>query len=278
MKTTISAIALLSGALVPAVALAQDAGTNAGMQIANNGAPKNGVPACASCHGSRGEGNAASNFPRIAGQPKAYLAHQLVAIAEGARSNPVMAPIAKAMTPQQIDAVSAYYASLPAGPAAAEKQPSGQDNKRGEALATVGDEKLGVQACVNCHGPGGTGEPPTYPYLAGQYKAYLIAAMGEWKNGTRKTDPSTQMNMIAKRLSDSDIAALASYFASQPPPQLARASMPAKAGPGAQGSQARTTPAGGTGTEQGAATSGGSQGPGGGGAASGAGPSGQPEK
>ncbi|WP_052452579.1 c-type cytochrome [Noviherbaspirillum autotrophicum] len=283
MRTVISAIALLSGALLSATGLAQDARGNAGMQIANSGAPQNGVPACASCHGAKGEGNAASGFPRIAGQPKTYLAHQLAAYAGGSRNNAVMAPVAKALTQQQIDAVATYYATLPPAAPAASAQASGQDDKgdkgdkRGQMLAAVGDEKLGVQGCVNCHGPGGAGEAPTYPYLAGQHKSYLAAAMGEWKSGARNTDPSMQMNMIAKRLSDSDIAALAAYFSSQPPSQLDRGNTPAAAVPSAQGTQAGTAPVRGTGSEQGAATSGGSQGPGGGGAASGSGPSGTPK-
>lgn len=279
MRTFISTFVLLARSLLPAAGYAQDAHGNAGMQIANSGAPKNGVPACASCHGANGEGNAASGFPRIAGQPKTYLAHQLAAYGSGSRSNAVMAPVAKALTQQQIDAVVTYYAALPAAPPE-RAQASGQDDKgdkRGQTLATVGDDKLGVQGCVNCHGPGGAGEAPTYPYLAGQHKTYLTAAMGEWKSGARNTDPSMQMNMIAKRLSDSDIAALAAYFSSQPPPQLHRGNAPATAGSGAPGTQADTTPVRGTGSEQGAATSGGSQGPGGGGAASGSGPSGTPK-
>ncbi|WP_242489804.1 c-type cytochrome [Noviherbaspirillum cavernae] len=213
-------------ALIPAIAVlcapalwaqtpppAAPAGGNAGMQIANSGAP-NGVAACASCHGAQGEGNAAANFPRIAGQSQTYLARQIKSYADGRRDNAVMAPIAKALDEQQINAVAAYYAGLqpPSTPAPAPVP------KRGQQLATVGDDKIGVQGCVNCHGPGGTGEPPGYPYLAGQHHGYLVASLTAWKNGTRSTDPSQQMNIIAKRLSDSDIAALAAYYAAQPAP------------------------------------------------------------
>ncbi|MES2538829.1 MAG: c-type cytochrome [Pseudomonadota bacterium] len=201
-----------------------------GQQIANSGAP-NGVAACASCHGAQGEGIAASNFPRIAGQPKNYLAKQLMTYASGSRNNPIMTPIAKTLTPQQIGAVSAYYATLaPASAAgtAAEKTAS-QVMQRGQVLAHVGDETIGVQACVNCHGPGGTGEPPNYPYLAAQVEVYLSAQLKEWKSGARQTDPSLQMQTIAKRLSDNDIAAVAAYFAAQsaPPAAARRVNVPA---------------------------------------------------
>ena len=248
-----------------------------GAQIANKGA--NGVAACAGCHGARGEGNNTSGFPRLAGQPRAYLAHQLASYANGSRNHPVMGPIARGLTTQQVDAVASYYAGLsaPAISSTATSAPSVQVLQRGRVLATVGDERLGVQGCANCHGPGGAGEPPTTPYLAGQSASYLSTALAEWKSGARKTDPSTQMNIITKRLSDSDIAALAAFYAAQPAPvpETQRIAVPARPGStGATSTTGRATPSQGIGTEQGQPTSGGSQGPGGGGAASGSGPSG----
>jgi cytochrome c553 len=273
IRTLISAASLV---LASGAACAQTGNTpGLGAQIAMQGAG-NGVAACAGCHGAQGEGNAAGGFPRLAGQPRAYLSRQLAAYTDGSRNHPVMAPIAKAMTKQQIDAVAGYYAGLSAPVAKPAAPPAVQVFRRGETLATVGDDRLGVQGCANCHGPGGAGEPPTYPYLAGQSANYLSAALAQWKSGARNTDPSTQMSIIAKRLSDSDIAALAAYYAAQPAPapETQRIATPARAGrQGAAGSSGTMTGTG-TGTEQGAPSSGGSQGPGGGGGASGSGPSG----
>jgi cytochrome c553 len=281
MKTLAIFLAALSAAAAASAvpAAAQDK-NNAGMQIANNGAG-NGVAACASCHGAKGEGNAASNFPRIAGQPQSYLAHQLASFANGSRNNPVMTAIAKNLSQQQIEAVSAYYAGL-AAPSSPTAAPPATQQKRGQTLSTIGDEAVGVQACANCHGPGGSGEAPNYPYLAGQHAAYLKASLTSWKQGTRNTDPSQQMPQIAKRLSDADITAVSAYFAAQPAPAPAAqrvvipvgsAARPAT-GPAAPQSRGPSTPVQGVGSGQGAATEGGSQGPGGGGAASGSGPSG----
>src|SRR4051812_47056938 len=73
----------------------------AGSTIAQSGA-QNGVTACVGCHGAQGEGNAAAGFPRLAGQPQAYLLRQLNAYVNGHRGNPVMGPIAKAMQQQQM--------------------------------------------------------------------------------------------------------------------------------------------------------------------------------
>lgn len=197
----------------------------AGASVASQGVASAGVPPCTSCHGAGGEGNAAAGFPRIGGQPRAYIRRQLDAYADGTRSNPVMMPIAKNLTPALRDAVAAYYSTLEApAPAASE----GKANARGAQLSAVGDEAKQVQACANCHGPEGRGAPPSYPALAGQHPTYLVAALKEWKDGSRKTDPSGQMPSIAAALDDADIEALAQFFASKPsPPADARLARPA---------------------------------------------------
>lgn len=267
---------------VPPAAAEPLGNPQAGQQLASAGG-QNGITACVGCHGAQGEGNAQSGFPRIAGQGEAYLAGQLAAYAKGTRTNPIMQPIAKAMNAQQMRDVAAYYASLGEAPdaSAAAAGPAGGtaaagNMERGRALSEIGDDSKEVQACANCHGPGGLGRQPVYPYLAGQHAAYLTAAMGEWKNGARTTDPSGQMAHVARQLGDDDVAALAAYYSAQPaPPSGAKlvnipagssqhpAVMPGPGAPGPTGPGGTTVRA--TGTEQGAPTTGGAQGPGGGG-------------
>jgi len=75
--------------------------------------------------------------------------------------------------------------------------------------ATLGDNELRVQACQNCHGPGGSARPPYTPYLAGLDREYLRGELLAFRSGARRTDPSGQMNFIARHLSEADIAALA---------------------------------------------------------------------
>jgi len=257
----------------------------AGQQLASAGG-QNGITACVGCHGAQGEGNAQGGFPRLAGQGEAYLARQLTAYANGTRVNPIMQPIAKAMNAQQMRDAAAYYASLGDAPDAAAGVPAagvpaagkagGGNAERGRVLSEIGDNSKEVQACANCHGPGGLGRQPVYPYLAGQHAGYLTAAMGEWKNGNRKTDPSGQMPHVARQLADADVAALSAYYSAQPaPPSAAKlvnipagssqhpAVMPGPGAPGPSGPGGGTVR--GTGTEQGAPITGGAQGPGGGG-------------
>ncbi|MEO7578945.1 MAG: c-type cytochrome [Massilia sp.] len=287
----------------PAAAAAALGNAQTGQQLATAGTP-NGVTACVGCHGAQGEGNAAGGFPRIGGQSAYYLAKQLGAYADGSRVNPIMQPIAKAINLQQMRGVAAYYASLgggagsakaasdgpakaasggsaPSGGAgasakagAAPKGKAGSSQGRAEQLSSVGDESKQVQACANCHGPGGMGQPPVYPSLAGQHANYLTATMTAWRDGTRKTDGSGQMPHIAKQLGDADVAALSAYFSAQPVPEpagkmvnIAAGSVqrPAVAAQSGAGPKAAPTGASGTGTEQGSPLTGGGQGPGGGG-------------
>jgi hypothetical protein len=54
--------------------------------------------------------------PRLAGQARVYLHKQLDDFASGARLSDWMAPVARALSDEQRDAVAAYYASLYAIP------------------------------------------------------------------------------------------------------------------------------------------------------------------
>jgi cytochrome c553 len=169
-----------------------------------------GAPACAQCHAFNGASDGSGAFPRLAGQSSYYLSKQMRAFASGVRVNAVMSPIAEALSSDDIADVSAYYAGvsapfppLPAGDATL--------IKRGEELAQVGSAAKDIQACDNCHGPGGTGEPPAIPYLAGQYERYIAFELQMWQRGFRKSSPEA-MAQVAMRLDDQDIAALAAYY------------------------------------------------------------------
>ena len=81
-----------------------------GAKIFKNGIAANGVPACASCHGSDAQGNGA--FPRLAGQHADYLIAQLEGFKSGTRANaPIMNNVAHSMTREQIRAAATYAAS-----------------------------------------------------------------------------------------------------------------------------------------------------------------------
>jgi len=71
------------------------------------GQSKSGV--CQSCHGP--DGNSPSpQFPRLAGQHPDYLVRALTDYRNGQRKNPVMAPFAANLSPQDIEDLASFYA------------------------------------------------------------------------------------------------------------------------------------------------------------------------
>jgi cytochrome c553 len=168
------------------------------------------VPACAQCHAYNGGSDGSGAFPRIAGQSPSYLAKELRDYASGVRLNAVMAPISKALSSDDILDVTAYYASINA-PYLPLASPNPALIKRGEQIAKVGDAARELQSCDNCHGPGGAGEPPAIPYLAGQYARYIAFQLTMWKRGFRNNSPNAMAD-VAKRLDQREIDAVAAYF------------------------------------------------------------------
>jgi cytochrome c553 len=169
-----------------------------------------GAPACAQCHAFNGGSDASGAFPRIAHQSADYLVTQLRDFASGVRTNALMSQIAHDLPRNDMVDVAAYYASLDA-PFIPLKSADPDVIKQGELLATVGSAERGLQSCNNCHGPGGAGEPPAIPYLAGQYAQYITFTLHMWQQGLRKNSPES-MEVVAKKLNESDIAAVAAYY------------------------------------------------------------------
>jgi len=181
-----------------------------------------GVPPCAQCHAFNGSSDSSGAFPRIAGQSFSYLAKQLREFASGIRSNALMSPIAKMLSPDDDADVAAYFADIEA-PFPPLKSADPALIKRGEELARVGSAVRQIQSCDNCHGPGGTGEPPAIPYLAGQYAPYIAFQLTMWQRGFRKSSPES-MAIVAKKLDAQDVAAVAAYYqqARAPAKQIAK--------------------------------------------------------
>ncbi|MGD8587385.1 MAG: c-type cytochrome [Chromatiales bacterium] len=184
-----------------------------GKQLAMQGNGKGAAP-CVGCHGADGGGNAAANFPRLAGLDGDYLAKQLQDFISGTRNNPIMQPIASALSKQEIDDVAAYYASLPLPQRSTQAQAVTSDS--GKQLVELGDWNSVVPACIQCHGPGARGVGMHFPALAGQHAGYIESQLQAWRQGTRKNDPNQLMKGVADRLDDSQVKAVSAYLASLP--------------------------------------------------------------
>ena len=66
--------------------------------------------ACAACHGDKGQGVAPN--PALAGTPAADLVKMLKDYKSGAKANPIMAALAGSLSDQDMEDLSAFYASL----------------------------------------------------------------------------------------------------------------------------------------------------------------------
>lgn len=203
-----------------ALAAPQD-GAGARLAAAGDGAR---VPACSACHGTKGQGMSAMGTPRLAGLDPVYFTRQIADFAAGTRANATMAPIARALSADQIRALALYYGSLPkAAPLLVGLAPTKLRRAPGAELAERGAWARGVPACAACHGMDGRGVGANFPPLAGQNAAYLANQLQAFKSGTRAGDPQGLMRGIAARLTEAEIAAAAGYYA---PGQAAEAAPP----------------------------------------------------
>lgn len=86
-----------------------------GEKIYRGGNLETGVPACAACHGAKGEGNNLAKFPRLSGQHADYTLVQLKKFKTKARSddpNSIMQDISQRMSEDEMKAVSSYVSGL----------------------------------------------------------------------------------------------------------------------------------------------------------------------
>ena len=82
-----------------------------GKQIVLHGNGNGALP-CAACHGADGQGKPSAGAPALAGKPAANIVMALNMMAAGQDGTGLMPSIAAALTPDERQAVAAYFASL----------------------------------------------------------------------------------------------------------------------------------------------------------------------
>jgi cytochrome c553 len=181
--------------------------SNVGVAAGTAEAGQTKAVVCQACHGATGN-SANPDWPSLAGIGADYIADQLKNFKEGKRNNPVMMPIASALTPDDMADVGAYFdTQVNTG---LEADPSYW--KAGEKLYRGGDKARGIPACMACHGPTGRGnEPAKFPALRGQHSVYVVKQLTDYASGARNTGPNGIMPTIAKRLSPDDMRNVAAY-------------------------------------------------------------------
>jgi cytochrome c553 len=162
---------------------------------------------CVACHGANGN-SPNPEWPNIAGQHAPYIFKQLQAFKAGERQNPLMTPIAKTLSEDDMADLAVFYSQQTATglEAPADKVEQGQRLYRG------GDEQNQIAACTGCHGPRGKGNPTAlYPAIQGQHATYVAAQLRAYRAGTRQTDQNQIMRDVARTMSDAQIDAVAAY-------------------------------------------------------------------
>jgi len=171
-------------------------------------AGKTKAATCIGCHGADGN-SLLPNTPSLASQHPSYIAKQLHDFKSGERVNAVMAGMSAALSDQDIEDISAFFASLPpvAGVANEEDLELGRNIFRGGVTAA------GIPSCSGCHGAAGKGNPAAaWPALAGQRADYTKLQLETFRSKERANDPNAMMRSIAERLTDKEINAVANYI------------------------------------------------------------------
>lgn len=175
---------------------------------------------CVSCHGEHGN-NEIAMFPKLAGQNAGYIVNQLKAFKSGERKDPMMEALAMTISENDMVDIANYYA---------EQKISGEhedvlntDEKRNEHDAMIrqggdlyrnGDLQREVSACIACHGPRGEGnQPASFPALRAQHADYLVKALTDFKTGKRANHSENMMHMIAGKMTEAEIKAVATRIA-----------------------------------------------------------------
>jgi cytochrome c553 len=163
---------------------------------------------CAACHGVDGNSMITTN-PKLAGQHPEYLAKQLTNFKSGDRKNPVMSGMAATLSAEDVANVAAYFSAQAAKPGSTKTNTAGS---LGEKIYRAGNAANGVPACASCHGATGAGMPSQFPRLGGQHADYVVAQLKAFNMGERANDNAKVMRMIAAKMSDADMAAVADYI------------------------------------------------------------------
>ncbi len=163
---------------------------------------------CASCHGA--DGNSANpEWPKLAGQHAKYIVKQLADFKAGRRENAMMAPMAAGLSEADMANVAAYFSSQTMSLGEADPALVGL----GEKIYRGGNKATGVAACMACHAPNGMGNPAAnFPRLAGQHAKYVENQLKAFRSGQRANDAGKMMRNIAAKMTDAEIAAVASYI------------------------------------------------------------------
>jgi cytochrome c553 len=125
------------------------------------------------------------------------------------RPNAVMGGMVANLSADDIRNLAAYFENQKPKPRAA-RDP--ELVKLGQTIYRGGVLSKNVAACAACHGPNGAGVPAQFPRVAGQFPEYVASQLTAFRSGERANDANRTMRVVADKLSDKEIAAVAEYI------------------------------------------------------------------
>jgi cytochrome c553 len=161
---------------------------------------------CGSCHNPDGNSIIPDN-PKISNLDPGYLARQLRDFKAGKRQHPVMSAIIAGVEETEFPALAAHFSKQKRIPGTAKDAALAA---RGKEIFEEGITGAAVPACMGCHGENGNGSD-AFPYIGGQHPDYVIRQLTNFKSTERNNDPKGVMRAVAKRISESDMLAVAEY-------------------------------------------------------------------
>jgi len=208
----VAASVLCSGISLPVIA-----------QDSEKGREINAV--CAACHGQLGQGGKKGEYPRLAGQPEAFIVSQLRSFRSRSRINIPMFPYTqeRELPDEDIRDIAAYLSSL----RLSSKMPDFKGDEDALTRLEMVDKVMIVprsegdianggalyqEDCAYCHGKTGLGGG-RYPMLVGQYGNYLKKQVDSYVKGERKHDDDDSRGILAE-LKDTDIRDIFAYLTS----------------------------------------------------------------
>ncbi len=154
--------------------------------------------ACTVCHGELGISKEPVTTPSLAGQNAAYIIDATQAYGNGKRQSDKMNKVAAEIKTAELQQIAAWFAT---------QTPAQVETWLPEEPAIIVAKK-----CSHCHGDRGFSTTPGVPRLAGQSEPYIIQAVKQYQQGTRK---DAEMEAMAHGLSLIEIKAIAAYYAKQ---------------------------------------------------------------
>jgi cytochrome c553 len=170
---------------------------------------------CIACHGADGNSPTSAN-PILAGQGADYLYKQLSEFkaAEGKpaiRDNAIMAGMTAILSPEDMRSLAVYFSQQKPKPACRNRRKTGRRGQNPLAQGRFRARHPGV-----CRLPRPSRRwslPAQYPRLAGQYAEYTVNQLKTFRSHERANDAESMMRVIAGKLSDPQINAVAEYAA-----------------------------------------------------------------